>query len=81
MCSCRILCEPFERVVGKDNGVQFQGVRLQVPADRYRCHSGKAKITVRRQADGPLSVHHGPLLLDRDNEQRQLSAPTRPVAA
>lgn len=31
-----ILCERFERIVGCDNCVSFAGMKLQIPADRYR---------------------------------------------
>ena len=33
-----IVCEPQERVVGKDNGVAFEGLKLPIPADRARYH-------------------------------------------
>ena len=33
-----ILCEQFERTVGKDNCVRFEGLTLQIPSDRHRCH-------------------------------------------
>ncbi|MGA2551835.1 MAG: hypothetical protein ABSF50_16940 [Burkholderiaceae bacterium] len=33
-----ILCEQYERTVGSDNCVQFEGITLQIPADRHRCH-------------------------------------------
>ncbi len=36
-----ILCEQFERTVGKDNCVRFEGLTLQIPADRHRCHYPK----------------------------------------
>jgi len=32
------LCEAFERVVGKDNCVAFEGMALQIPKDRHRIH-------------------------------------------
>jgi hypothetical protein len=32
-----ILCERFERTVGKDNCVRFEGLTLQIPSDRHRC--------------------------------------------
>lgn len=38
-----ILCEQFERTVGHDNCVRFEGLALQIPADRYRCHYVKPK--------------------------------------
>jgi len=38
------LCETFERVVGKDNCVAFEGMALQVPKDRHRMHYRKVKV-------------------------------------
>lgn len=55
-----ILCEQHERTVGNDNCVRFDGLSLQIPADRHRCHYVKAKVRVRRYADGNLAVFHGP---------------------
>jgi len=55
-----VLCEQYERTVGKDNGVRFEGLVLQIPADRHRCHYVKAKVRVHRYADGSLGVFHGP---------------------
>lgn len=43
-----ILCERYERVVGHDNCVCFEGLKLQIPADRHRCHYVKVKVTVLR---------------------------------
>ena len=39
-----ILCERFERTVGNDNCVSFENMKLQIPADRFRCHYVKAKV-------------------------------------
>ena len=55
-----ILCEQFERTVGKDNCVRFEGLVLQIPSDRHRCHYVKAKVRVHRYPDGTLAVFHGP---------------------
>lgn len=55
-----ILCERFERTVGNDNCVSFDGLKLQIPADRYRCHYVKAKVVVLRRTDGALAIMHGP---------------------
>jgi transposase len=60
-----ILCEQHERVVGNDNCVRFEGLVLQIPADRHRCHYVKAKVRVHRHVDGTLAVFHGPRLLAR----------------
>lgn len=42
-----ILCEQYERVVGNDNCVRFEGMSLQIPADRHRCHYVKARVRVK----------------------------------
>ena len=55
-----ILCEQFERTVGKDNCVRFEGLTLQIPSDRYRCHYVKTKVHVHRYKDGTLAVFHAP---------------------
>ena len=59
------LCERFERVVGKDNSVQFETLSLQLPNDQHRYHYVKAKIQVSRHLDGSLSIDHGPRRLGR----------------
>ena len=55
-----ILCEHYERTVGKDNCVSFEGVRLQIPQDRYRLHYVKVKVRVHRYPNGDLAIFHGP---------------------
>lgn len=55
-----ILCEQYERTVGSDNCVQFEGLVLQIPADRHRCHYVKVKVRVHRYTSGNLAVFHGP---------------------
>ena len=55
-----ILCECFERTVGNDNCVSFEGMKLQIPSDRHRCHYVKANVSVLRRIDGTLAIMHGP---------------------
>lgn len=55
-----ILCEQYERIVGNDNCVRFEGMSLQIPADRHRCHYVKARVRVNRYASGALALFHGP---------------------
>jgi len=55
-----ILCERYERVVGNDNCVSFEGLKLQIPSDRHRCHYVKARVTVLRRTNGSLAILHGP---------------------
>ena len=54
------LCEQHERVVGYDNCVSFNNMKLQIPADQYRCHYVKAKVTVRCYPEGQMAILHGP---------------------
>jgi len=63
------LCEHFDRTVSADNCVRFEGLILQIPADRHRCHYVKAKVRVHRYVGGQLAVFHGPRrLADYDPE-------------
>ena len=66
-----ILCEQFERSVGKDNLVRFGGRVLRVPAQQ-RCHYVKSRVTVCRYADGVLSLFLGPRRLARYDAEGQL---------
>lgn len=60
-----ILCEQHVRTVGRDNCVRFDGLILQIPADRHRCHYVKATVKVHRHLDGTIAVFHGPRCLAR----------------
>lgn len=73
-----ILCEQFERTVGKDNCVRFETLCLQIPQDQHRMHYVKATVQVQLYADGRLGVFHGPRCLARyeANGQRQHDAMT-----
>ena len=55
-----VLCEQYERTVRSDNCVHFDGLILQIPESRHRCHYVKAKIRVNRYANGALAIFHGP---------------------
>jgi transposase len=55
-----ILCEHYDRTVGNDNCVKFEGLVLQIPPDRYRCHYVRVKVKVHRYPDGQLAIFHGP---------------------
>ena len=76
-----ILCERFERTVGKDNCVHFAGRELQIPADRHRCHYVKAKVKVLRYPDNTLAIHHGPRELARYDALDQVVSNVSPVVA
>jgi len=54
-----ILCEQYERTVGNDNCVKFDGLVLQIPQDQYRYHYVKVKVRVHRYPDENLAIFHG----------------------
>lgn len=62
---CDVLCEQHERVVGNDNCVAFEGMKLQIPKDRARLHYVKVKVKVHCYPDGNLGIFHGPRCLAR----------------
>lgn len=76
-----ILCERFERTVGNDNCVSFEGLKLQIPADRHRCHYVKAKVAVLRRIDGSMAVLHGPRKLAEYRPDGQVRQVKQKVAA
>jgi hypothetical protein len=76
-----ILCEQFERTVGNDNCVRFEGLILQIPADRHRCHYVKVKVRVHRYTNGELALCHGPRRLARYDAHGQSIDPLQTVAA
>jgi hypothetical protein len=60
-----VLCEQYERVVGNDNCVAFEGLKLQIPPTRHRMHYVKVRVRVHRYLDGHLAIFHGPRCLAR----------------
>lgn len=54
-----ILCEQFERNVGNDNCVRFDGLVLQIPQDQYRYHYVKVRVRIHRYPDGTMAIYHG----------------------
>ena len=45
--------------------MRYNGLSLQIPADRHRHHYVKAKVVVHEHPDGTLAVFHGPRCLAR----------------
>ena len=76
-----ILCEHDERVVGNDNCVSFEGVKLQIPKDGVRLHYVRVKVRVHRYPDGQLAVFHGPRCLGRYDAKGVFLQTKIPVAA
>jgi hypothetical protein len=66
------LCEVYEHTVGKDNGLAFEGMALQIPADRHRMHHVRVKVRVHRYPEGRLAVLNGPRCLARYDPQGRL---------
>ncbi len=71
----------WSAAVGRDNCVRFEARVLQLPADRHRPHYVKARVKVRRHADGTLSVWHGPRKLARYSPDGEPLADELPAAA
>jgi hypothetical protein len=67
-----ILCEQDERTVSGDNCVSFEGMKLQIPADRYRCHYVRVRVRIHRYLDGSLAIFHGPRKLADYDQQGKL---------
>jgi hypothetical protein len=64
-----ILCHQEERTVSADNCVSFEGMKLQISANQYRCHYVRVKVRVHRYLDGSLAIFHGPRkLADYDHQ-------------
>lgn len=54
-----ILCEQYERTVGNDNCIRFEGLTLQIPQDQYRFHYVRVKVRVHCYPNGELAIFHG----------------------
>jgi hypothetical protein len=55
-----ILCEKYDRIVGNDNIVNFEGQKLQIPPQEYRMHYVRVKVRVHRYPDQKMAIFHGP---------------------
>jgi hypothetical protein len=49
-----------ERVVNRDNTIQYEGRTLQISAVRWRSSLAKCVVKVCEQLDGKLVVRYGP---------------------
>ncbi len=54
------LYQQHERVVSRDNCVQFEGSILQIPATIHRCHYVKAKVKTHHDSQRNLAIFHEP---------------------
>ena len=64
-----ILCEEYERTVGNDNCVKFDGMTLQIQPDKYRFHYVKVKVRVHRYPSGTFAIFHGHIKLASFNSR------------
>jgi len=55
-----ILCIQEERTVSADNCVSFEGMKLQIPPDKYRCNYVRVRVILHCYNDGSLAIFHGP---------------------
>ena len=76
-----VLCEHYQRVVSRDNCVSLDGLILQIPPDRYRCHYVKATVRVQRYLDGALAIFHGPRKLANYHPNGTLNTGGKEIAA
>ena len=75
-----ILCVQEDRQVDKDNTVVFARLRLQIPPSPLRPHFVKARVRVRRYANGSHAIFHGPRCLGRYDAAGVLQEQTQQVA-
>ena len=67
-----ILCAQFERTVGNDNCVSFEGRKLQIPSGAERAHYVKTCVRVHRYVDATMALFHGPRRLATYDAQGKL---------
>ncbi|MDQ5984521.1 MAG: ISNCY family transposase ISVisp7 [Syntrophus sp. SKADARSKE-3] len=76
-----ILCQQEERTVNADNCVCVDGFKLQIPANKYRCHYVRVRVMVHRYRDGSLAIFHGSLkLADYDKQGKHMEVKTKKAA-
>ena len=76
-----ILCIQEERVVGNDNTVHYQGMKLQIPPGPLRHHYVKAQVRVHHYPDGAMAIFHGPRKIGHYNPDETLKQEEKKRAA
>jgi transposase len=69
-----VLCQQEKRVVGNDNTVVFERLRLQIEPSPLRPHFVKPTVEVRRYTDNTIGIFYGPRCIGR------YGADGRPIA-
>jgi transposase len=73
------LCRQEDRVVGRDNTVSWERLKLQLPDSPLRHHWVKARVRVHAYPDGKLALFHGPRCIARYTAEGEIVAvPTAP---
>ena len=67
----RLFSWQYERVVAKDNTVQWARLQLQIQPQKFRWSLAGCRVLVCRHLDHSLSLYYGPHLLGRFNPQGQ----------
>jgi transposase len=67
-----ILCIQEQRTVNKDNTIDYNNKRLQLPNHGQGNHLAKTKVRVHEYEDGQLAVFHGPLCLGKFSKEGEL---------
>lgn len=61
----KIFSRQCERVIGNDNTISIDRLRLQIEQQTFRFSMAKCRVLVCQHLDGTLSVHYGPHRLGR----------------
>jgi hypothetical protein len=70
----------FERMVNRDNTVNFQNLSLQIEPVRWRASLAGCTVMVHQHLDGTLSLTHGPHRLGHYSAQGVAIRPTKMAA-
>lgn len=76
----QILCFEEERVIGKDNIVMWDGLRLQIPRQPGRATCSGLAVTVRRHLNGSHTVWRGARLLTTFDRRGSCQTPQNATA-
>ena len=76
-----ILCQQEERTVSADNCISFEGMKLQIPPNKYRCHYVRVKVMLHCYHDGSFAIFHGPRKLADYDKHGELMEVTTSKAA
>jgi transposase len=71
----KIFSQQYERVIGNDNTVSFDGRCLQIPQQTFRFSMARCRVLVCQHLDQTLSVHYGHHVLGHYEAGGQLRQP------